>query len=140
MNLVIPNINGPNSCPACHCALKVKLAAGGNFPGQYYIRCHTHHYHYTFMPGVAPNAVSAPTSHSSTTTSSVKASSKCSESKCHRVANSVCIQLMCKKCCVACTGCGIHTVATVVANKRKGKQPQVSAATSSSSVHHPPPT
>ncbi|EDQ99918.1 uncharacterized protein LACBIDRAFT_334612 [Laccaria bicolor S238N-H82] len=57
-----------NTSPACHCALKVKLAAGSNFPGQYYIWCHAHHYHYTFMPGVAPNAISAPTSHSSTTT------------------------------------------------------------------------
>ncbi|KIJ98352.1 hypothetical protein K443DRAFT_46611, partial [Laccaria amethystina LaAM-08-1] len=140
MTPTVPNINGPNPCPVCRCALKVKLAAGGNFPGQYYICCHAHNYHYTFMPGVEPNAVSAPTSRSSTVTSSVKASSKCSESTCHRVGNSVCIRLMCKKCCVARTGCGIHTVATVVANKRKGKQPQVPAATSPSFVHHSPPT
>jgi len=84
--------------------------------------------------------VSAPTSHSSTTTSSVKASTKCSESTCHRVANSVCIWLMCKKCCITHTGCSIHMVTIVVANQWKGKQPWVPAATSPSLVHHSPTT
>ncbi|KAF8953098.1 hypothetical protein BDZ97DRAFT_632600 [Flammula alnicola] len=103
------DVNGPCSCIKCGGHLPVKLAKGGNSPGQYYIHCISCSYHHTFPKSDIPRAVTAlPPPSPSLVHPSAPRYIDCSKPGCKHRGCMQCLRRMCKQCCISLSGCSLR--------------------------------
>ncbi|PPR02946.1 hypothetical protein CVT24_012158 [Panaeolus cyanescens] len=152
------NVEKSHACAKCKTTLAIQgPAAGGKYPGKYYVHCASCHWHHTFFnnpPIVSPPNLESATANLSAPSASTFQPAASNDNRCgattsrnvacRRPPNRGCVHALCRSCCMAKGGCRIHVhlhqSSTSVASTSTSSAPSLAPAPTLLATYHNAPS